>query len=174
MGARGCCGVGDGEECQNAASLRCAKTVCCLLSAPFTSSNVVCLEVFSNETCVCVCVSFCACVVAFQFSQCSLLLSPLHLQRAHFKKSDQDPRSGSQGSSHHEASSDGGLVAEEVPSGSKRRVGRQDTRKRRKKRLLERKYVSPPDLEGLHDSGIRNIYSKTIAGNSFSWSSKIG
>jgi hypothetical protein len=63
--------------------------------------------------------------------------------------SDQDPKSGSQGSSHHEASSDDGLVAEEVPSSSKRRVGRQDTRRRRKKRLLERKNVSLPTLEGL-------------------------
>jgi hypothetical protein len=146
MGARGCCGVGDGEECQNTASLRCAKTVCCLLSAPFASSNVVCLEVFSNETCLCV--SFCACVVDFQFSLCSLL-SPLHLQRAHFKMSDQDPKSGSQGSAHHEAFTDDELVTEKVLSGSKRRVGRQDTQKRRKKRLLERRYVSSPALEGL-------------------------
>ena len=42
MSARGWC-VGNDEERQNTANLRHAKTVCCLLSAPFTSSNVVCL-----------------------------------------------------------------------------------------------------------------------------------
>jgi hypothetical protein len=62
-------------------------------------------------------------------------------QAPEFERSDQDPKSESQGSFRHEASSHDGLVAEEVPSSSKRRLGRQNTRRRRKKRFLQRKYV---------------------------------